>query len=283
MEGAEIMPGISSAHQQYLKRQKHRHYLIRITQFSLFFLFLIFWETAARLGWIDAFIFSSPGRVAHTAADMAVDKSLFLHSGVTLLETLISFFLTIIIGLSVSVILWYFRSAAQILEPYLVILNSLPKSALAPLLIVWLGANIRTIIVSGISVAVFGMILNLYTGFQETDPEKIKLIYTLRGNRKDVLFRIILPGTVPLFVSILKVNIGLCLVGVIIGEFIGSRMGLGYLIIYGSQTFQLNLVITSIVILCGISLLLYLILGAAEKRYLSGTRTLPVRRKSSHI
>ena len=266
------MPGISSTHQQYLKRQKHRRYLIRITQFSLFFLFLIFWETAARLGWIDAFIFSSPGRVAHTAADMAADKSLFLHSGVTLLETLISFFLTIIIGLSVSVILWYFRSAAQILEPYLVILNSLPKSALAPLLIVWLGANIRTIIVSGISVAVFGMILNLYTGFQETDPEKIKLIYTLRGSRKDVLFKIILPGTVPLFVSILKVNIGLCLVGVIIGEFIGSRMGLGYLIIYGSQTFQLNLVITSIVILCGISLLLYLILGAAEKRYLHGTR-----------
>ena len=109
--------------------------------------------------------------------------------------------------------------------------------------------------------------MNLYTGFRETDPEKIKLIYTLQGTRKDVLFKIILPGTVPLFVSILKVNIGLCLVGVIIGEFIGSRQGLGYLIIYGSQTFQLNLVITSIVILCIISLLLYLILNLLERKY----------------
>lgn len=125
----------------------------------------------------------------------------------------------------------------------------------------------RTIIVAGISVAIFGMIMNLYTGFRETDPEKIKLIYTLQGTRKDVLFKIILPGTVPLFVSILKVNIGLCLVGVIIGEFIGSRQGLGYLIIYGSQTFQLNLVITSIVILCIISLLLYLILNLLERKY----------------
>ena len=151
-------------------------------------------------------------------------------------------------------------------------MNSLPKSALAPLLIVWLGANMRTIIVAGISVAIFGMVLNLYTGFQETDKEKIKLIYTLQGSRKDVLFKIVLPGTIPLFISILKVNIGLCLVGVIIGEFIGSRMGLGYLIIYGSQTFQLNLVITSIVILCVISLLLYLLLNILERKFRRTTK-----------
>ncbi|MCD7820223.1 MAG: ABC transporter permease subunit, partial [Lachnospiraceae bacterium] len=154
---------------------------------------------------------------------------------------------------------------SEILEPYLVVLNSLPKSALAPLLIVWLGANMKSIIVSGISVAIFGTVLNLYTGFQEMDPDKIKLIYTLHGTKKDALFQVILPGTLPLMISILKVNIGLCLVGVVIGEFIGARQGLGYLIIYGSQVFKLDWVILSIVILCLIAVLLYGILSMIEK------------------
>ena len=126
------------------------------------------------------------------------------------------------------------------MEPYLVVLNSLPKSALAPLLIVWLGANMKSIVVAGISVAIFGTILNLYAGFKEVDPDMIKLIYTLRGDKKDVLLKVIIPGTLPLQLSVMKVNIGLCLVGVVIGEFIGARQGLGYLIIYGSQVLQLD-------------------------------------------
>jgi NitT/TauT family transport system permease protein len=164
------------------------------------------------------------------------------------------------------VLLWYNTALSEILEPYLVVLNSLPKSALAPLLIVWLGANSKTIIVAGMSVAIFGTILNLYTGFSEVDPDKIKLIYTLQGNRRDVLTKVILPGTVPLMLSVMKVNIGLCLVGVVIGEFIGAREGLGYLIIYGSQVFKLDWVIMSIVILCVIAMLLYGILNLIERR-----------------
>ncbi len=262
------MPEPSIAQKNFLaKRSRHRR-IVMFLRFALILLFLFLWEAAADLNWIDAFIFSSPSRVAKTVANMGTDGSIFYHTGITLLETLASFSLTVVLGLLAAILLWWSKSVSEVLEPYLVILNSLPKSALAPLLIVWLGANMRTIIVAGISVAIFGMILNLYTGFQETDPEKIKLIYTLRGSRKDVLFKIVLPGTIPLFISILKVNIGLCLVGVIIGEFIGSRMGLGYLIIYGSQTFQLNLVITGIVILCIIALLLYLLLSLAERKYL---------------
>ncbi len=259
---------MSLSHKTYLERQARHRFLIRFLRVTLILMLLILWELAANRGWIDAFIFSSPSRVWNTIRKMAGDGSLFGHTGITLMETLISFFLTVFIGLAAAVLLWCSRTASEVLEPYLVILNSLPKSALAPLLIVWLGANMKTIIVAGISVAIFGMILNLYTGFQETDPEKIKLIQTLGGGQKEVLLKIVIPGTVPLFISILKVNIGLCLVGVIIGEFIGSRQGLGYLIIYGSQTFQLNLVITGIVILCIISLLLYLILNLIEKRYL---------------
>ena len=267
------MAELSNAQKNYLLRQKHHRRRVLFCRVALILFFLALWETAAGLGWIDSFIFSSPSRIVGTAASMGQDGSIFRHTSITLLETLASFFLTVILGLATAILLWWSPSVSEVLEPYLVVLNSLPKSALAPLLIVWLGANMRTIITAGVSVAIFGMILNLYTGFQQTDPEKIKLIRTLQGNRRDELFKVVLPGTIPLFISILKVNIGLCLVGVIIGEFIGSRMGLGYLIIYGSQTFQLNLVITGIVILCIIALLLYLALALAERRYLRRIRS----------
>ena len=140
-----------------------------------------------------------------------------------MLETLISFAVCTFFGLACALLLWSSKSVAQILEPFLVLLNSLPKSALAPLLIVWLGNNMRTIVVAAVSVAVFGSILTLYTGFSQMDTEKITLIYSLGGKRKDVLLKVLLPGSLPLVISNMKVNIGLCLVGVIIGD--GVRIG----------------------------------------------------------
>jgi len=151
-------------------------------------------------------------------------------------------------------------------SPYLVILNSLPKSALAPLLIVWLGNNMKTIITAAVSVAVFGSILTLYNGFLSMDPDQIRLIYTLGGKQKDVLTKVLLPGSVPLIISNMKVNIGLCLVGVIIGEFLSAQAGLGFLIIYGSQVFKLDLVIMSIVILCILSAILYQAVAVLERK-----------------
>ncbi len=262
------MPEPSAAQRRFLKKRQQKMRTVTLVRILIFLAFLLLWEASARLNLIDAFIFSSPTRVAETFLSMAADGSIFRHTGITLLETLISFFLVFAVSILISVLLWMSRSLSRILEPYLVVLNSLPKSALAPLLIVWLGANMRTIIVAGMSVAVFGSILTIYTGFQEVDPEKAKLIYTLGGRKKDVLSKVILPGSVPVFLNTMKVNIGLCLVGVIIGEFIGSREGLGYLIIYGSQVFQLDLVLMSIVILCILAMCLYQCLNMAERLYL---------------
>ena len=171
------------------------------------------------------------------------------------------------ISMLAATLLWYSDKISAVLEPYLVVLNSLPKSALAPLFIVWLGTGIKTIIVAGISVAVFGAIISLYTGFALTEPEKCKLITTLGGSRKQIFNKVVLPSNILLILSTMKVNIGLSLVGVIIGEFLAARRGLGYLIIYGSQTFKMSMVITSIVILCMIAMLLYLILQFAEHWY----------------
>ena len=257
----------SAAQRSYMARHWRHHRSVRIARIVILILFLAVWEAAADAGLIDSFFFSSPVRVVTCFLTMVREKSLFVHIGVTLLETVASFLLVVFISLAAATLLWYSRGLSEILEPYLVVLNSLPKSALAPLLIVWLGANMKSIIVAGISVAIFGTILNLYTGFTETDPDQIKLIRTLQGTRRDALFKVVLPGTVPLLISIMKVNIGLCLVGVVIGEFIGARQGLGYLIIYGSQVFKLDWVLMSIVILCIMAMGLYALIGALERLY----------------
>lgn len=255
----------SAAQKHFLERELLHRHQVRVTRAMLLVLLLALWELASRFSWIDSFIFSSPSMIFDHFCAMAQDGSLFLHTGVTLMETLISFFFVTFLSLAAALLLWSNRTLAQILEPYLVMLNSLPKSAMAPLLIVWLGNNIRTIIVAAVSVALFGSILTLHTGFSQTDPDKIKLIYSLGGTKKDVLSKVLLPSSIPLMVSSMKVNIGLCLVGVIIGEFLSSKAGLGYLITYGSQTFQMTLVVTSIVVLCVISALLYQLVAAAEK------------------
>ena len=255
----------SAAQKHFLERELLHRHQVRVTRAMLLVLLLALWELASLFSWIDSFIFSSPSMIFDHFCAMAQDGSLFLHTGVTLMETLISFFFVTFLSLAAALLLWSNRTLAQILEPYLVMLNSLPKSAMAPLLIVWLGNNIRTIIVAAVSVALFGSILTLHTGFSQTDPDKIKLIYSLGGTKKDVLSKVLLTSSIPLMVSSMKVNIGLCLVGVIIGEFLSSKAGLGYLITYGSQTFQMTLVVTSIVVLCVISALLYQLVAAAEK------------------
>lgn len=265
MENRQGVP-VTDAQQAYIENELRHKRQVRILRWMLLVLLLAVWELGARLDLIDDFIFSSPCRVFICFRDMVLDKSIFVHMGITIFETLVSFGLVIVIGLAAAVLLWSSRSVSEVLEPYLVMLNSLPKSALAPLLIVWMGANMRTIIVAAISVAVFGSIITLYQGFAQMDSDKIKLIYSLGGKRRHVLMKVLLPGSVPMIISNMKVNIGLCLVGVIIGEFLAARVGLGYLIIYSSQVFKMDMLVMSILILCVVSAILYQGIAALEKR-----------------
>ncbi len=229
------MNKISREQDLFLRSLKRRHLTVRIARIMILVCFLCLWELCADTGIIDSFIFSSPSRIVLCFWEMVLDRSIFLHIWITLYETIASFLLVTLVSILAAVLLWCSRRLSEIMEPYLVVLNSLPKSALAPLLIVWLGATPTTIIVAGMSVALFGSIMNLYTSFTSVDQEKIKLIYTLHGNRRHVLTKVVLPGSIPSIISNMKVNIGLCLVGVVIGEFLAARSGLGYLIIYSSQ------------------------------------------------
>ena len=265
----------SDGQARFIRRLRRHRITVRTARILILILFLLLWEFCADQGIIDSFIFSSPSRIALCFYEMTVDRSIFLHIGITLYETIVSFLLVTAIGILAAVLLWCSRSLSEILEPYLVVLNSLPKSALAPLLIVWLGATPTTIIVAGMSVAIFGSIMNLYTSFTTVDKEKIKLIHTLHGNRRHALFKVVLPSSVPAVISNMKVNIGLCLVGVVIlclvgvviGEFLAARSGLGYLIIYSSQVFKMNWLLMSIVLLCIMAMALYAVIGVVEKLY----------------
>lgn len=251
----------------FLKKQKHYRIFVTAARIIILMGFLLLWELTAHYGIIDSFIFSSPSKIGLCFWSMVLDKSIFTHLGMTLYETLASFALVTVISILLATLLWFSKRASEITEPFLVVLNSLPKSALAPLLIVWLGATPKTIIVAGMSVAIFGSILSLYTSFVGIDPETLKLIYTLGGNRYHALTKVVIPSSVPAIISNMKVNIGLCLVGVVIGEFLAARNGLGYLIIYSSQVFKMDWLLMSIVLLCIMAMVLYSVIAVVEKRY----------------
>ncbi len=252
---------------QFVRRENGRMILLFLTRILILALFFSTWEWASQSGAINAFIFSSPSRVWNTLCEWTKQGMLIQHAAVTMRETMVSFLIVSAAGIAAAILLWRFPFLYQVLEPYLILLNSLPKSALAPLLIVWLGNKPRTIILVAVSLAVFSSILTLYNAFAQTDSDKIKLIRSLNGNRFHVVQKILIPAGIPVFISNMKVNIGLCLVGVIIGEFLAAREGLGYLIIYSSQVFKMDWVVTAILILCLIAAVLYLLISAAEISY----------------
>jgi NitT/TauT family transport system permease protein len=255
-----------SGQEKYIRGIRRQKLTIIWSRIFVFIGFLILWQFCADSGRIDSFYFSSPVEIVKLFIHDIADMTLPLHIGITLLESGISFMIIVVLSLLAAGFFWFYPSIGKMSEPFLIVLNSLPKSALAPLIIVWLGTGIRTIIVCGISVGLFGFILNLYQTFEQTDTERIKLIETLGGNKRDAFTKVVFPGSIPTFISIAKVNIGLTLVGVIIGEFLAGRRGLGYLIIYSSQTFKLSMVILAVLILCGIAMGLYGVLGVLEKK-----------------
>lgn len=255
-------------HQCYLRKLEREKYAVRIGQWSILVVFLTLWQYTTDRNILDSFIFSSPKRVLNTIVTLGSSRILWEHTAITFLETIVSFFLTTIVCIFMAVLLWWQKVLSDILEPYLVLLNALPKSALAPLLIVWLGTGMNTIVVAGMSVAIFGSIIQLYTCFREMDCEKEMLIYTLGGNRRQVLTKVILPGSVPGIISNMKVNVGLCLVGVVIGEFLAAKRGLGYMIIYGSQVYKLDWVMTAIILLMVMAMFFYVSIDKMSKKFI---------------
>lgn len=239
---------LSSERVEYLKNIKHRKRKIFLSQIFILIAFISIWEFLADLNIIDSFITSKPSRILSTLANLS-SNNLYHHIWVTSFETIIGFLIGSVLGTLIAILLWWSEFLEKVLEPYLVILNSLPKVALGPIIILWVGAGTPAIIVMAVAISLVVTILEILNGFIKTDSDLIKMAHTFNSNKFQILTRIVIPTNISTFVNSLKVNIGLSLVGVISGEFLVSKAGLGYLIVYGGQVFKLDLVMTSVIIL----------------------------------
>lgn len=256
----------SEEHLNYIKKLKRNNFFIIFFRIAILLAFIALWEIAASQNWIDPFITSSPSRLINTIVNLYNTDSLFIHIGTTLFETAVSFILGTVIGTLIAILLWWNISLEKILDPYLVVLNALPKIALGPILIVWIGAGMDSIIFMGLLISVIVTIISVLTGFKEISAEKQRLMRTLGATKLQILTMVILPASVPTIVSALKLSVGMSWVGVIVGEYLVSKAGLGYLIVYGGQVFQLDLVMASIVILCVLAALMYYAVALFEKK-----------------
>ena len=244
-------------YKNYLKKKKKEKRLVLISQILIVIIFLILWQVFADKNIINSFITSSPKNILFTIFNLYKQNNLFIHIWVTIKETLVSFIITSIISLLISIILYYNNFLSKVLEPYLILLNSLPKVALGPIIIIWLGANTKSIITISILISIIVSIQSIYNGFINTDKIKIKLLKTLNASKQDILLYLVIPSNKSTILNTFKINISMCLIGVITGEFLTSKAGIGYLILYGSQVFNLNLVMSGIFMLMIISFIMY--------------------------
>ncbi|MGM9524902.1 MAG: ABC transporter permease [Peptococcaceae bacterium] len=237
------------AHQVWLLQHRREKQKIRVTQILLLVFLLGGWEFSARMGWIDTFLFSSPTAIVRIFWTYFSSGTIWTHIGITMWETFVGFLIGTFCGIAIAVLLWWWPVLSRILDPFLVVLNALPKTALAPIVIVWFGAGLTGIIAVAVSICIVVTILSAYTDFRSVDADKIRMLQSFGATRAQILCKLILPANRDNMLSLAKINMGLCLIGVIVGEFLVSRCGIGYLIVYGSQVFRLDLVMMGVVIL----------------------------------
>lgn len=257
----------SREHKIYVKKVKTEKWLIRLIQFMILITLFVLWELLTKYGVLDPFFISSPSRMIKTIQSLYASGELFIHIGTTLYETVVGFVLATGIGYLIAVAFWWSERLRKIFDPYIVVLNSLPKIALGPLIIIWFGAGTTAIIVMCILICVIITTLSVLGSFLACDKEKILLMQSMNAKKYQIFFKLILPNSMPDFISVLKINVGMSWVGTIMGEYLVSKAGLGYLIVYGGTVFKLDLVMTSTVILCVLAGGMYFVVSAIEARF----------------
>lgn len=254
----------SKAHKKYLRSLKLKSFSVHACQILLLLSILLIWELCASYNIIDPFITSSPSRIIEQIGKMIAEKTLFYHSWVTLYETLLAFAISTVLGTVIALILFSIPFIRRVLEPYLIVLNSLPKIALGPLIIVWMGTGTKSIVVMGILICIVITTISMLNGYLAVPEEKILLMKTMGANKFQIMTKLVIPASLKDFISILKINVGMSWVGVVMGEYLTSKAGLGYLIVYGGQVFKLDLVMSAIVVLCILAGLMYCFVALLE-------------------
>lgn len=256
----------SNEYNIYLKRKKQKSAIILIVQIGLLVFFIGLWELLAQLKVIDTFILSCPSNMVKTIVELARGGTLWMHMFTTLYEAILGFLIATVFGSLIAVLLWWNDTLYRILDPYIVVLNSLPKIALGPILIIWIGVGTKAIVAMAILIMIIITTLSMLNAFRGCDQNKILLIRSMGGSKFQILTKLILPNSLDEFISVLKINVGLTWVGTIMGEYLVSKAGLGYLIVYGGQIFNLDLVMASTLLLCVLAGLMYLVVAILEKK-----------------
>lgn len=260
------MSETSKEYKLYLKKERTKKILIVSAQISILIIFFGLWELLAYFQIVDTFIVSSPSRIIKTIGELYVSGSLFTHIFTTLGEAIIGFLIATIGGSLIAILLWWNETLRRILDPYIVVLNSLPKIALGPLIIIWVGVGASAIVTMDILIMIIITIISMLNAFNQVENSKIMLLKSMSATKFQILVKLIIPSSLSEFISLLKINVGLTWVGTIMGEYLVSKAGLGYLIIYGSQIFNIDLVMTSTIILCILAALMYFIVAYIEKK-----------------
>lgn len=253
-------------HQLYIKSISNKKRKILVCRTLILICFFALWEIAGDLKWIDPFLTSTPSRMWKNLVKLYMEGSLFKHIGITCIETILGFLISTILGTLIAVLLWLSDFVSEVLDPYLVVLNALPKIALAPIIIFWVGNGMSAIIMVAVLISIVVTILNVLNAFKEVDRDKIRLLKTFGASKFQILMHLVMPASIPALISTLKINVGLSWVGVIMGEFLVAKEGLGFLIIFGGQISQLDTVMLSIIILSILAYIMYKLVEVAEKK-----------------
>ncbi len=255
----------SPMHNAFLRKIRNENILVQVLRFSILVMIIVLWEVLAQLGVIDAFITSSPSRIYLTTKQLFIENNLIYHISITLYETIIGFLIAVVLGYVIALALWWSNRLRRVLEPYIVILNSLPKIALGPIIIVWFGSGSKSIIFMAVLIGIIVAIITMLNGFLETDDNKVLLLRSMGASKFQILTKLVIPGSLPTFISMLKISVGMAWIGSIMGEYLVSRAGLGYLIVYGGQVFKLDLVMASTFVLCVLAGGMYALVALLEK------------------
>ena len=261
----KINKEFSPQHLKYVRQIKKETCFVWVMRFAILLVLIGAWELAAKFKIIDSFITSYPSEIIITIINLFKENNLIYHVGITLYETLLGFIIAVVVGYFIALLLWWSERLRRILEPYVVVLNSLPKIALGPIIIVWVGSGSKAIIFMAVLIGIIVAIISMLNGFLATDKNKQLLLKSMGATKLQILVKLVIPGSLPTFISMMKINVGLAWVGSIMGEYLVSRAGLGYLIVYGGQVFKLDLVMASTVALCILATFMYAIVALLEK------------------
>ena len=233
---------------------------------------IAFWEIGASAGWIDGFFWSQPSAIWRTFVIYFTEGDAWTDVGFTFRSTILGFLIGTTAGSLFGLSFWWSRNYAAIAQPFIICFESLPKLALAPLIILVFGLGLTSKVVIAFALTVVVSTLTTFAGVKALDPDGEKLFYSLGATRWQVFRKLVMPFCLPWIISVLRINIGLALTGAIVGEFISSQHGLGRTIFYAGSTYEIALVWVAIFSLSVLAMIMYAVVSWFENILRKGTR-----------